>query len=128
MSRHNRSVKRHTSLTLSEVGRQLPCVALPHVHHPRLCLRCSAVRFRALNPRPLTPAAVRDEAIADAIRTAHGNVWPAMLQFGISYRTALRIRRGWRRGGIVALPIPYDSRGWLPDGRRPGWSTGVGVA
>ena len=87
----------------------------------RLNVEATVVRFHALNPRPLTPAAVRVEAIAGAIRTAHGSVWPAIVQFGISYQTALRIRRGWRRGGIVAAPISYHSRGYVPDGQRPGW-------
>ena len=86
----------------------------------RLNVEATVVRFHALNPRPLTPAAVRVEAIAGAIRTAHGSVWPAIVQFGISYQTALRIRRGWWPGGVVALPIRSRSRGYLPDGRRPG--------
>jgi hypothetical protein len=84
-----------------------------------------ALRFRALNPRPPRPATVRAEAIADAIRVAHGNLWPAIDAFGISYRYALRIRRGWRPGGQLASPIPYRSRGHL-SGRRPGWSAFVG--
>ena len=122
MSRHNATVPRARDLTLSEaIGGQLRCVALPHAHDPRLCVTCSRVRFRALNPLPPRPAAVRAEAIAAAIRNAGGNVWPAIVTFGISYGQALRIRRGWRPGGVTALPLPYRSRGWL-SGRRPGWS------
>ena len=87
----------------------------------RLNVEATVVRFRALYPRPLTPSAVRAEAIAEAIRTAQGNVGPAIGAFGICYSHATSIRRGWRPGGIVALPIRYHSRGYLPDGRRPGW-------
>jgi len=122
MNRHNQSAPWSRSLTLSAVdGGQLRCAVLPHAHDPRLCVTCSRVRFRALNPPAARPVAVRAEAIAAAIRDARGNVWPAIAAFGISYGHAARIRRGWRPGGVTALPLPYRSRGWL-SGRRPGWT------
>jgi len=96
--------------------------SLLHRHHRRLCATCSAVRFRALNPSPPTRAAARAEAVAAAIREADGTLFGAIARFGISYSHATRIRRGWRPGGVRALPIPYRSRGYLPDGSRPGWS------
>lgn len=89
----------------------------------RICIDVTA-RFRVLNPSPPRPVAVRAEAIAAAIRAADGNVWPAVVTFGIDYHHALRIRRGWRPGGQHAPPIPYRSRGHL-SGRRPGWSAFV---
>ena len=129
MNGHNQAGALASDLGLSAVAQDSPHTRrVPHVHSARLCRTCTVVRFRALNPRPLTPTAVRAEAIAEAIRTAHGNVWPAVVAFGICYSHATSIRRGWRPGGVVALPIRYRSRGYLPDGRRPGWSTGVGVA
>jgi len=122
VNRHIPSAPQPSSLLLSEVPwAPLACVALPHAHDRRLCRQCSAVRFRALNPLPPRPDAVRAEAIAAAIRAGGGDVWPAVVRFGISYRYALRIRRGWRPGSVRSAPIPYRSRGWL-SGRRPGWS------
>lgn len=89
----------------------------------RICVDIE-VRFRVLNPAPLRPVEVRAEAIAEAIRAADGNVWPAIVTFDISYGHALRIRRGWRPRGRHAPSIPYRSRGHL-SGRRPGWSAFV---
>ena len=125
MNGHNATVPRLRSLTLSEAQAlpgdgQRSFARLPHAHDPRLCVTCSRVRFRVLNPRPPRPVAVR----ADAIRKADGNVWPAIVTFGISYPHALRIRRGWRPGGVRAPALPYRSRGWL-SGRRPGWSYAI---
>jgi hypothetical protein len=47
------------------------------------------------------------ELIARRIRSDAGDVWPAVVQFGISYAHALRIRNGWRPDGQRAAPIGY---------------------
>ena len=76
----------------------------------------------AAKPKLPELTAVRAEAIADAIRAADGRVWPAMAEFRISYNRALSIRSGWRPGGVTAPRIAHLSRGYAPDGKRPGES------
>jgi hypothetical protein len=59
--------------------------------------------YRALVPdrrRGPYPA----ELIAARIKR-DGTVWGAVLDYGISYSHACRIRRGWRPGGHAAQPI-----------------------
>ena len=91
----------------------------PHVHNPRLCATCMPVRFAELKTAP--HAKIPAAAVAAKIRrTPDHSVWPAVAEFGISYRHALAIRAGWRGGGRQASPIPYASRGWY-SGHRPGW-------
>jgi hypothetical protein len=63
----------------------------------------------------------RADFIAARIRLDHGNVWPSVSTFGISYSHACRIRAGWRENGRRAELVPYSTRGWR-DGRRNGWS------
>jgi hypothetical protein len=65
----------------------------------------TARRFHDLNgPRRPSPA-FRTERIAATIRAHGGDVWGAVLEFGISYGHACRIRAGWRPGGRRADPI-----------------------
>lgn len=120
---HNASVTRPTMLTLSEVatrdGTSGDAFVLPHIHDARLCAPCMAARFRTLNPGARRPA-VAAEAVAAEIRRHDGNVWPAVIAFGISYRHACRIRAGWRPGGRRAFAIPYVSRGWISGARAGG--------
>jgi hypothetical protein len=73
-------------------------------------------------PRARVSAAL----VAEAIDKAHGNVWPAINRFHISYPHAVRIRNGWRGAGRVAPPLPYHSRAWT-SGRRNGWSSDFDV-
>lgn len=90
-----------------------------HDHSPRLCAVCSERRYLEIRRAPR--ARVTAELVAGAIRAAGGDVWPAVLAFGIEYRTALQIRAGFRGAGRRAEPIAYTARGWV-NGRRPGWS------
>lgn len=150
MRRHNRSVGSPSTLTLSAVADgafdggaeqkvesraqrpgstvprpaaanviDVPVAVRPHIHNPRLCSVCLPARFEAIRaaPRARFPAAL----VAARIAREQGNVWPAAIDFGISYRHATAIRAGWRGGGRRDDPIPYQSRGWI-NGQRPGWS------
>ena len=143
MRRHNRIVASPSTLTLSEVvdggrdnvgpsgdtgspSRQAAALDSPvpagvplHVHNPRLCATCMPVRFTAIKaaPHARVPAAAVAAKIA---RTPGHDVWPAVLEFGISYRHALAIRAGFRGAGRRAAAIPYASRGYI-NGQRPGW-------
>lgn len=143
MRRHNRIVASPSTLTLSEVvdgeaqnvrpsgstgslARQtaalrsdVPAGVPPHVCNPRLCAVCLPVRFAAIKaaPHARVPAAAVAAKIA---RTPGHTVWPAVLEFGISYRHALAIRAGFRGAGRRAAAIPYASRGYV-NGQRPGW-------
>jgi hypothetical protein len=60
------------------------------------------------------------DLIAASIRDHDGDVWPAIIRFGVSYAHALRIRNGWRPGGRRAAPISWA---WSRNvGRRtPRW-------
>ena len=91
----------------------------PHVHDARLCAPCMAARFATLNPRPRRRGRHSADLIAQTIRLHGGSVWPAVVEYGVSYRHACRIRAGWRPGGRRAIPVPYVSRGWI-DGERGG--------
>lgn len=119
-ARHNLSVTGPTPLTLSAVDHD-PTYPGPHLHDRRLCAPCIAARFVALNPRTRR---IRHspELIAQEIRLHGGNVWPAIITFGISYRHACRIRAGWRPGGQRAVPVPYVSRGWISGQRVGSWT------
>ena len=48
------------------------------------------------------------ELIAARIRRDGGDVWGAVLTFGVSYGHACRIRAGWRPAGHRAAPIDRD--------------------
>jgi hypothetical protein len=76
---------RRRSLTLSEVDRGAG---------GRLTL--TAARYVELNGVPRRPARYPVELVARLIADHDGDVWPAVVRFGISYEHALRIRRGWR--------------------------------
>jgi hypothetical protein len=90
-----------------------------HTHTPRLCAWCMTERYLEL--RPARRSRVSAELVAARIRRAHGNVWPAVVAYGISYRHALAIRAGFRGEGRLAEPIPYSAGGWT-NGRRNGWA------
>ncbi len=100
MRRHNSRSGDHRKLALSEVPRDTGAVTgtlhvLPvpsgHDHSDRLCSPCIARRHRELTPRGHRGPS--RELIAQSIRHHDGNVWPAIVAFGISYHKALRIRR-----------------------------------
>jgi len=75
-------------LPLSEVDRS-PIGAGGRLTH-------TAARYLELHG-PVAPArAFRAERIAQTIRRDGGNVWGAVLEHGISYSHACRIRAGWR--------------------------------
>jgi hypothetical protein len=60
--------------------------------------------------------------VARRIRADGGSVWGAMLEYGIGYDAACRIRAGWRGAGRRAEPIAYRSRGYsggYKSGRSP---------
>jgi hypothetical protein len=99
-------------LVLSEV--------VDHDHDARLCAPCACRRYREIRRAPR--ATVNADLVAATIREAGGDVWPAVVEHGISYRHALAIRAEWRGADRRAEPIPYRSRGWV-DGRRNGWSS-----
>lgn len=101
------------------VAARLSVVSTDHDHSPRLCAHCTQERYLEIRPAPR--ARVSAELVAARIRRAHGNVWPAVVAFGISYRHALTIRAGWRGDRRRVEPLHYRSRGWQ-SGRRPGWS------
>jgi hypothetical protein len=84
-----------------------------------LCATCIARRYLEIRPAPR--ARISPTLIAARIRADGGDVWPAVLALGVSYRHALEIRAGWRGARRLAEPIPYRARGWI-SGRRPGWS------
>jgi hypothetical protein len=48
------------------------------------------------------------ELIAACIRADGGDVWGAVLTYGVSYGHACRIRAGWRPGGWRAEPIDRE--------------------
>ena len=81
------------------------CVCVPHrARIARVAigaggrLNDTAARYVELHG-PVTPApAFRAERIAQTIRRDGGNVWGAVLEHGISYAHACRIRAGWRPG------------------------------
>ncbi len=99
MVRHNSRSTEHRRLLLSAVADDTEPVtgtlhALPvagHDHSRRLCAPCISRRHHELTPRPHRGPS--QELIARSIRRHDGNVWPAIVHFGISYRKALRIRR-----------------------------------
>jgi len=100
VGRHNPRSTGHRLLTLSEVASDsgpvtgsLHVLPVPrgHDHVARLCVPCIERRHRELTPRPHRGPS--RELIAHSIRRHDGNVWPAVVAFGISYRKALRIRR-----------------------------------
>lgn len=66
----------------------------------------TARRFEAHRGRLIPAPAFRAERIAATIRADRGDVWGAVLAFGISYAHACRIRAGWRPGGLRAPAIP----------------------
>ena len=81
----------------------------------------TARRFRELNPGRPSRRRYPAELIAREIRDHGGNVWPAIHHFGISYAHALRIRNGWRPGGVRAEPMYWA--GSRNVGRRtPPWA------
>jgi hypothetical protein len=65
----------------------------------------TAARFTELVPSTAPSPAFRAERVAQTIRDHHGSVWQAVLDYGISYSHACRIRAGWRPGGRRAEPI-----------------------
>ena len=85
-------------------------------HNPRRCapvlplsevgaggrLTDTVPRYLELNPRRRRYSA---DLIAARIRQDGGDVWGAVLAFGVSYGHATRIRRGWRPAGRSAAPI-----------------------
>ena len=87
-ARHNRSAC-GSSLPLSEVG------AGGRLTH-------TVARYLELNPRRRRYPA---DLIAARIRRDGGDVWGAVLDYGISYAHACRIRRGWRPGRRTAERI-----------------------
>jgi hypothetical protein len=129
VTRHNPSVGRPSSLTLSAVadGAQADADTLarvyvrPHIHDRRLCPPCVVGRFIGLNPRPRRQRH-SPELVAQSIRAHGGDVLPAVVAFGVSYRHACRIRAGWRPGGRRSVPIPYESAGWSNGQRIGAWS------
>ena len=62
----------------------------------------TVARYLELNPRRRRYPA---ELIAARIRRDGGDVWGAVLDYGISYGHACRIRRGWRPGRRTAERI-----------------------
>jgi hypothetical protein len=68
----------------------------------------TAERFALLNPgRGSSRFPV--ELIAREIADHGGNVWAAVVHFGLSYEHACRIRRGWRGARHApARPIVYE--------------------
>ena len=105
---HNPRQTGRPSLTLSE-------------ERPRLNAAWITRRHLQLVAAPRTR--VHPELVAAAIRADGGDVWGAVVRFGISYGHALRIRRGWRGGARWAEAIPYRSRGYYGTERgsaRPG--------
>lgn len=89
----------------------------PHAHDARLCAVCMTLKLEAVRRAP--GARVNAEAVAGTIRRARGDVWRAVIEYGISYSHALRIRAGWRGAGRQAPAIRYRSRGWT-DGAQNG--------
>jgi len=66
----------------------------------------TAARYLELHG-PVTPApAFRAERIAQTIRRDGGDVWGAVLEHGVSYSHACRIRAGWRPGHGRRPAIP----------------------
>jgi hypothetical protein len=104
--RHN-SLPCGPTLTLSEV--RPPAPDNPSVPHAPIGaggrLTHTASRFAALNGTPRPSPAFRAERIAQTIREEGGSVWRAVIEFGVSYSHACRIRAGWRPGGRRAEPI-----------------------
>jgi hypothetical protein len=98
-------------LPLSEVGRNHdPAAAdIPSVPTAPVGaggrLTHTARRFVDLNGPVVHSAAFRAERIASVIRSEGGSVWRAVIEFGVSYSHACRIRAGWRPGGRRAEPI-----------------------
>jgi hypothetical protein len=62
----------------------------------------TVARFLELNPRRRRYPA---ELIAARIKRDRGDVWGAVLDYGISYSHACRIRAGWRPGRRTAARI-----------------------
>jgi len=62
----------------------------------------TVARYLELNPRRRRYPA---DLIAARIRRDGGDVWGAVLDYGISYAHACRIRRGWRPGRRTAERI-----------------------
>lgn len=60
----------------------------------------TAARYVELNGEPSRPRRYPLELIAREIRRHHGDVWPAVRHFGVSYEHALRVRNGWRGAGV----------------------------
>jgi len=116
--RARRARRTATPVALRPAGAHV--VASPHDHSPRLCAVCMAAR--ALELRRAPRARVNAELVARRIRADGGDIWGAVVDFGISYTRALEIRRGDRGAGRQVPPLPYQSRGYT-DGRRNGWST-----
>ena len=81
------------------------------MHSGRVCAVCTVTKYRALNPAGRR-LAIAPETVAEQIRRDHGELWPSIVAFAISYSQALKIRNGWRGGGRQVEPIPYRSRGW----------------
>jgi len=65
-------------------------------------------RYLALVGEPRSRRRYPAERIAARIAASDGDVWPAILEYGISYGHATRIRRGWRPGGRRADPIALE--------------------
>jgi hypothetical protein len=109
-ARHNSRACR-TPLPLSEVGAGNR-------------LADTARRFVELNGEPDRPRRYPVDLIAAEIRRHHGNVWPSVRHFGVSYEHALRIRNGWRGAGR-ARGVPIEWALSRNVGRRtPAWAVG----
>jgi hypothetical protein len=64
-------------------------------------LAATAARYASLNGAPRGAIRYPAELIAREIEDHGGDVWPAVVHFGLSYRHALRIRAGWRGRGAA---------------------------
>ena len=92
----------------------------PMRHNPRSCARVLPLsevgaggRLTHTVPRylELVPRRRRrhpTELIAARIRSDGGDVWGAVLTFGVSYGHACKIRGGWRPAGRRAAPIDRE--------------------
>ena len=120
-NRESERARRHARPIVARPGAQgAHAVDAPHDHSPRLCPTC--MQARALELRRAPRARVTAELVARRIAADDGDVWGAVVEYGISYSRALEIRAGERGAGRRAPRIPSRSRGWT-NGKRNGWST-----